>query len=89
MHIIDICREKGIKLEFDCVTAERLTGYDSAFMSGTSPVVLPFCRIGNVNFNVSHRYIKLLRDLYLEKAEESMRNYSGENPLPGEPVPTE
>lgn len=75
MHIIDICREKGIKLEFDSVTSEQLKGYESAFMSGTSPIVLPFFRIGDIKFNVSHSYIKLLRDRYLEKAEESMRRF--------------
>jgi len=81
MHIIEICRENGIKVNYGCLKADRLMEYESAFMSGTSPVILPFNRIGGFEFNVNHRYIKLLRDLYLEKAEDSMRRFAGENSL--------
>jgi branched-chain amino acid aminotransferase len=78
-HILEICKEKGIDVEFRCVMAETLPEYESAFMTGTSPVVLPFSRIGNVKFNVNHRLIPLLRTFYLEKAEESMREFTGQH----------
>lgn len=75
MHIIEICREIGINVNYGCLKADTLMEYESAFMSGTSPVILPFNRIGEIEFNVNHRYIKLLRDLYLDRAAESMKNY--------------
>jgi len=81
MHIIEICRENGIKVNYGCLKADRLMEYESSFMSGTSPVILPFNRIGEIEFNVNHRYSRILRDLYKEKAEESMRRFAGENPL--------
>jgi branched-subunit amino acid aminotransferase/4-amino-4-deoxychorismate lyase len=41
--------------------------YDAVFMTGTSPMVLPFCCIDNNFFNVNIPLIERLRKLYLEK----------------------
>ena len=74
-HILEICRESNIPVEFRCINAEDLGDYESVFMSGTSPVVLPFFRIGDTPFNINHELIPFLRKLFLEKAEKSMNNF--------------
>ena len=74
-HILEICRESYIPVEFRCINAEDLGDYESVFMSGTSPVVLPFFRIGDTPFNINHELIPFLRKLFLEKAEKSMNNF--------------
>jgi len=74
-HILDICRENKFKVEFKCVPVSSIPDYESVFMTGTSPMVLPFYCIGNVNFNVRITLIERLRMLYLEKAEESIRRF--------------
>jgi branched-chain amino acid aminotransferase len=81
MHLIQICRERNIRVGFRCVGVDEIRRFDSVFMTGTSPVVLPFCRIDDFTFNVNHEYIRLLRSLYLEKAKESINRYMNENPL--------
>jgi len=75
MHIIEICRDRNIEIEFGCIDAGGISQFESAFMSGTSPVVLPYSRIGGITFNVRHRYLPLLRKLYMEKAAESMKEF--------------
>ncbi len=72
-HIIAICLDKGIQVEYACVAVNDIADYEAVFMTGTSPMVLPFYCIDSVRFNVSHPLMTKLRKLYLEKAEESMK----------------
>jgi branched-chain amino acid aminotransferase len=71
-HILEICSENNIRVDFLCVNAEEITQYDAVFMTGTSPSVLPFYCIDNKLFNVKIPMIERLRNLYLQKAEASI-----------------
>lgn len=77
-YILAICRDNGIKVDFDCVRADNISDYDSVFMTGTSPMVLPFNRIGDNVFKVHLALTGHLRKLYLEKAEQSIRQFRSE-----------
>jgi branched-chain amino acid aminotransferase len=74
-HIFGICRENGIDVKFACIKADEISEYESAFMTGTSPVVLPFYCIDNTYFKVNHQLIAILRNMYLIRAEESIRQF--------------
>jgi len=74
-HILEICRENDIKVEFVCVSADKIKEYESVFMTGTSPVVLPFRIIENIPFNVKHPYIGFLRNLLFDRMEKSLRYF--------------
>lgn len=74
-HILDICREKGMSIVFDCIAIDKLCEFESAFMTGTSPMVLPFHTIGDVSFKVSNPLINMLRQLYIERAEKSIMSF--------------
>lgn len=71
-YILEICREKGIKVEFACVNADNYSEYEAVFMTGTSPMVLPFFYIEDKFFDVRPPLIGNLRRLYILKAEESI-----------------
>jgi branched-chain amino acid aminotransferase len=71
-HIISICRENGIDLEFKLIDADKLYEYSSVFMTGTSPVILPFYNIDNFYFKVNHPLITQLREKYLLRAGKSL-----------------
>ena len=77
-YIIKICAEQGIKVVQECVKADEICLFDSVFMSGTSPMVLPFSCIDNDSFNVKLPVLKELRKLYIEKAEESIIRFRSE-----------
>ena len=77
-HILEICRENNIKVEFTCVKVDDISEFDAVFMTGTSPMVLPFYCIDDKFFNVKHPLIGKLRKLYLIKANESIRLFRPE-----------
>jgi branched-chain amino acid aminotransferase len=77
-YILDICNEQGIKVVFECVKADEIDNYESSFMSGTSPTILPFRCIDNSFFNARLRLMTELRKLYMRKAEESIIRFSTE-----------
>jgi branched-chain amino acid aminotransferase len=77
-HILQICSEYKISVELSCVNANDLGNYDAVFMTGTSPMVLPFNSIGNKSFNVRLPVIEKLRNLYLEKVEASLGKFRTE-----------
>jgi branched-chain amino acid aminotransferase len=77
-YILEICRENDINVRLTCVKAERLTDYEAIFMTGTSPMVLPFCYIDDKPFNVRIPLLGKLRNLYILKAEESIKKFRSE-----------
>ena len=78
-HILEICKENNINVKLTAVNINDIKEYDAVFMTGTSPIVLPFCNIGDFSFNVGVPLIPELRHHYLERAEESMLRFkSGE-----------
>jgi branched-chain amino acid aminotransferase len=78
-HLLEICSGNNIKVELSCVKVDDITDYDAVFMTGTSPMVLPFYCIGDKFFNVKFLLIERLRKLYLEKAEESIIRFRSDN----------
>ncbi len=74
-HILEICRVNSIRVKFECVNADDISGYEAAFMTGTSPMVMPYYCIGDIKFNVKLPLMEELRRLYLLKVEESIRYF--------------
>lgn len=77
-HILEICVENNIKVHLASVKVEMLSGYEAVFMTGTSPMVLPFYCIDDKRFIVRHPLIVRLRDLYTKKVEESIIRFRSE-----------
>ncbi len=74
-YVLDICHENNIKVEYKCLPVNEIQTYDSVFMTGTSPMVLQFCCIGNICFNIRQALIARLKELYLKRVEESTRMF--------------
>jgi branched-chain amino acid aminotransferase len=72
-HILEICEHLKISVNFKCVPSDSIREFDSLFMTGTSPIVLPFNCIGHIKFSVDKPLIRELRDAYIEKAMESIK----------------
>ena len=75
-YILDICREKRIAIVFRCVNISELSDFESVFMTGTSPVVLPFAKVGDIRFEVNNHIIRLLFNGVIEKAEASRARFA-------------
>jgi len=74
-HILEICRESKIRVDFECVAVKEIAACDAVFMTGTSPMVLQFFCIGDIYFNVRLPLIEKLRQLYMIKVQESIRRF--------------
>jgi len=74
-HILDICRQKRIEVKFECPDAGSINKFSLVFMTGTSPVVLPFNSIDNLTFNVSNPLISMLREEFMIRAEHSLNEF--------------
>jgi branched-chain amino acid aminotransferase len=77
-HILEICLQNEIKVELRCVNVNDISGYDSVFMTGTSPMVLPFCCIGDTSFNIELPLMERLRNHYKARAEDSIKRFRSE-----------
>lgn len=77
-HILGICRENGIKVMYECVNFKDIKLYEAVFMTGTSPMVLPFNSVDEVRFNVTLPLMEKLRKLYMIRADESLKHFRNE-----------
>lgn len=74
-HILEICSEKGIEVRMKTVKAAKINEYDAVFMTGTSPMVLPFNSIDGKQFKTRMPVVESLRRLYFERAEASIAGF--------------
>lgn len=74
-HVLDICAENDIPVKMVSLKAANLSDYEAVFMTGTSPMVLPFNSIDDKRFNVRLPLIEKLRELYIARAEESIAGF--------------
>ena len=58
--IIEIVRNKGIRVHEEPIFASDIASFDAAFISGTSPKVLPISSVGDIAYDVNE---PLLRDI--------------------------
>jgi len=74
-YIIEICRNESIGIILKPVKALDISKFQTIFITGTSPMVLPVERVDNEIFNPNNTLVARLHEIYSEKAEESIRNY--------------
>jgi len=73
--ILELCRNNSIEVVKCSVKVDELSNYESAFMSGTSPMVLPIREIDGIRFNPDNSLIKRVSKLYTDKVLESIRSF--------------
>lgn len=75
-HILALCHKYNIDVVEAYVKEEELQSYDGAFISGTSPKVLPIKQVNSIIFNSSLNIIvKELMKLYDNSIEDYIKNY--------------
>jgi len=74
--ILKICEEEGFTVEYRCLHAGELGNTDSAFLTGTSPNVLPFRKIEVYDFDIDNKMLKMLTHKYMQVVEDYIRKFS-------------
>lgn len=64
--IIEIIRSMGVRLYEKAVPADDLGSFDAAFISGTSPKVLPVAQAGDISFDVNDPILRKIMEKYDE-----------------------
>jgi len=74
--VLKIALLSGIDVIEECVHQNDLDQYDAAFISGTSPKILPIASIGDIQYNPHHPLIKKLIKDYEEEIENYIYRFS-------------
>jgi branched-chain amino acid aminotransferase len=74
-HVLEICADNNIPVKMISLKASKLSDYEAVFMTGTSPMVLPFNSIDDKRFKVRVPLIEKLRYMYIARAEESIAGF--------------
>jgi branched-chain amino acid aminotransferase len=74
-HLIALCNENGIEIRYECVNADEIQNYNSVFMTGTSPILLPFKTIDTCQFTVENSIVEKLRKIFMLKIEQSINDF--------------
>ena len=62
--VVEIIRDMGVTLHEEAPAAADIAEYQAAFISGTSPKVLPIASIGDVGFNVNDPVLRSIMEKY-------------------------
>jgi branched-chain amino acid aminotransferase len=74
--VIEAARSLSIPIVFTCISVDKLHELEAAFITGTSPRVLPIRAIGDIELNVIHPVIQILSNAIEEKINHYIRQKS-------------
>lgn len=68
-RVFDICKRENIRIVEKRIGFNTLEKYDVAFLTGTSPLILPICRIDEVCYSPNHALLRRLMGCYFALLE--------------------
>ena len=72
-YIIELCEILNLKVEFVKVNKSELEKFDAAFITGTSPGVIPILNIDNIKFDTKNSIYMQVHDAYFEFVDKYLR----------------
>jgi branched-chain amino acid aminotransferase len=72
--ILEICHEHHLDLRLQSVHQDELNNFDTAFLSGTTPKILPVRRMDGIVFSVENRLMDFLMQAYDGKINQYINN---------------
>lgn len=67
--VLHICRELALPLQERPIARSDLAAMEAAFITGTSPGVLPVCQIEDIPLHPTHSISAIIRSAYEEKVQ--------------------
>lgn len=74
--VIELCRHFNIPLSFRKIPYHQLADFNEAFLTGTSPKILPIRQIDNFKFGISSQIIRKLMQAYERLIREEISRSS-------------
>ena len=69
-QILSIAKDEGISVYFRAVAMDEIDQMEAAFITGTSPRILPIALLGKVTFKVDHPLFIRLKQLFNNRIKE-------------------
>ncbi len=69
-RVIALAEREGFSVIKEASQYQDLDKYDAAFITGTSPMVLPIARVDNVEFNVENSILRKIMRSYFKMVKE-------------------
>ena len=79
--VIDIIKNEGYNLDFRCLHYTELESVEAAFLTGTSPRILPIRRVNGIKYDTNNLVLRNLMKLLAEVIESHKKN-AGTNKEP-------
>jgi len=73
--VVNIAKKLGIPLKEELISTERLTEFNGAFLTGTSPGVLPISTIDGIKYKVNSPVQLKLAEVYNSAVANDMSNF--------------
>lgn len=71
-YIIDTAKRNGFEYIEKDIDLSEISTFDAAFISGTSPKILPINRMDNIEFNVDNEWLRLLMQKFNEVVNQNI-----------------
>lgn len=68
-RVFDICKKLEIPVIEERIALKNLKAYEAAFITGTSPLILPIRKVDKIYFNPQHSLLKRLMQEYFSLLE--------------------
>jgi len=63
-RVIDLCRKCGYAVKEERIAYKELSFYETAFLTGTSPLILPIKKLDSYFFDISNQEMRTLMKIY-------------------------
>jgi branched-chain amino acid aminotransferase len=73
--IIELCHKHNIPCHESVIKLSELKNMEAAFITGTSPMVMPVRRIDDVEMEINHPLIKTSMELYTAFSESDIKSF--------------
>lgn len=73
--VLYVAEKQNINIRYEAIMKNELDFYDSAFITGTSPKILPLASAVNYEFDVNNKILRLLMQLYNDLINNYLRHY--------------
>ena len=70
--VLAIAKERDIDLQFESIKKEKLAQFDSVFLTGTSPGVLPVRSVNELTFDVRHPLLRKIMSDYQQMVKDDI-----------------
>ena len=75
-EIIKVAKENNIKVVEENINRDTLEEFDAAFISGTSPNILPISEVNNIKYNINNKLLRQLMSLFEDTIKEKIDFHS-------------